>query len=119
MKALLRISKKSAKKVFQNLRENGNFFSPYLKENIQITKLFLNHIAFNVEKHRSIKEMMERLLIVPFLSEIVTSGEFQSKRGEHQKEFFEFSKSFGKDEFVVIIMKDSKGYFLLSCFRRK
>lgn len=119
MNTLLRISKKSAKKVFQKLRTEGSIFCTYLQQPIQITKIFLNHIAFNIEKHRPVKEIMERLLIVPFVPEIIEQGVFHGERTEYEKKFFEFSKHFGVDEFVVIVMKDSKGYFLLSCFRRR
>ena len=117
METILRLTKKSAKRVFKNLRKKAPFHCSSLNKEIVITKLFLEHIAFNATKNRTHKEIIERLLIIPFLEEIFLKGTMREVRDKKENLFFRISRQFGEDIFVAIIIKSAKGYLLLSCFR--
>lgn len=70
------LQKKSAKKVFNSLDEN-----------IVITKIFLNHITNISTKDRSYREIIERILIIPFVQEALECGEFVESRNKHSLNF--------------------------------
>lgn len=103
--------------MFKNLRDQGPLFCSFIKADIQVTKLFLEHIAYNASKNRGYEETIERLLIIPFIEEILGSGRIKEVRKENGGLFYRVSKQFGKDIFTLIIIKKPSGYLLLSCFR--
>ena len=65
--------KLSAKYVFKKLREQGPYFSPLVDDKIFVNRLFWNHL--NLTKERIREEIEERLLLIPFLEEILIQGE--------------------------------------------
>lgn len=116
MHDILRIAKISAKKNFQELRKKSPIFCPLLKKEIKITKLFLSHIAYVGEK-RTHKEIVERILIIPFIEEIATTGDLDEVRENQSGTSYQISKKIQSEIFSIIIIKTEKSVLLLSCFR--
>ncbi len=118
MKTLFRLAKKSAKKVFFSLRENAPYFSPALGKNVYITKIFLGHITNISTKNRSYKEIVERILIIPFVQEALKKGVITESRNQESFSFTRLEFSSGSDIFCFILTKEKRGYILISCFRK-
>ena len=119
MKSLLAFAKDSAKKAFKKLREQEYFFSKDLDKNINITRVFFEHVIYDKKKKRTAYEIMERILILPFLEEIISTGKIQKTREYKGTHFFRVSKVYKKYTLTVIIFQDTitKEYILLSCFK--
>lgn len=117
-KSLLSFAKDSAKKSFQDLRKKEHFHCNYLEENIKTTKLFFQHTVFKDSASRTPQEIMERILIFPFLAEIIKEG--IAKKTENSKEgiFYKISKQYEKYALSVIVLRNQKeDLVLLSCFK--
>ena len=119
---LTKIAKFSAKKMFQDLKLKSAetpFFCEAIQSEIKITKLFFQHIVYKNKETRSYKEIIERILIIPFIQDIITTGVFIEKREEENISFFQFSKNLKDWTFSVIIQKRTQqdDYILLSCFK--
>lgn len=119
MKSLLAFAKDSAKKSFQKLREEEFFYSHELDKKIYITKQFFNHVVSDKNKKRTAYEIMERILIFPFLHEIITGGILVKSQSDKFSQFFRISKKYNKYILTIIILYDKKRakYILLSCFK--
>ncbi|MDP3976259.1 MAG: hypothetical protein Q8P95_05085, partial [bacterium] len=65
--------KMSAKKSFQLLRERSPFFCDALGVEVQVTKMFFRHITY--ARERQDVELIRRLLMVPFIDEILEKGQ--------------------------------------------
>ena len=116
MQKLLPLAKKSAKEVFLQLRENWPYFCDELKKEIEVTKLFFNHIILNNDKKREIRDLIERILIIPFIEKILTKWKITEKRKGKWVEYFKLSINNWDDVFSIIILKKSNKFTLLSCF---
>ena len=78
MKVLFRLAKKSAKKTFHILQKNGPYFSKALQKEVQVTKLFFNHITNTNKKNRTYSELIERSFIIPFIVDIILYGKISN-----------------------------------------
>lgn len=116
MKHWIPLIRKSAKKSFKLLRERSPFFCTYLEEEVKVTKLFFDHIAYKKKRHKNPEELATRLLISPFVDEILKEGLLQDHRREEAIEYFKISKKFGHQTFSVIVQKRNQQYYLISCF---
>jgi len=116
MHDILRIAKISAKRNFQELRKKSPIPCPLLNEKIKITKLFLSHIAYVGEK-RTHKEIVERILIIPFIDEIAQTGYIEKTRKSTNGISYQISKKIQSEVFSIIVIKTEKSLLLLSCFR--
>ena len=117
-KSLLAFAKDSAKKSFQKLRKEEQFYCTSLREKIHITKKFFNHVVFKDSTTRTPEEIMERILIMPFVSHIIEKGEYISKRDEYGKTFIRISYVFWTAvKLSIILEKTQKHCIVLSCFR--
>ena len=115
---ILNLAKKSAKEIFKLIRKNRGVFCPALQFEVKITRRFLQHICFNQDKDRSAEEIMERILIMPFVSHIIEKGEYISKREEYGKTFIRISYVFWTAvKLSIILEKTQKHCIVLSCFR--
>ena len=115
---ILKLAKISARKTFQNLRKTAPLDCAILNCEIEITRLFFNHIAYHQKKIRSKKDLIERLLITPLLSEILQTGKLTEKRND--KKFgksFKISKKYRDFILSAIVQKSGKKHLLISCFR--
>ena len=121
MKQLLAFAKDSAKKHFQALRKNSPVFSPSFLNDIHITRDFFQHVIYRGKNSRSPYEIMERILIFPFLNEIIQTGTIIETREEKNICFFEIEKKYKSYNISIIIMHktDNPKYILLSCFKQK
>ena len=121
MKQLLTFAKDSAKKHFQELRKKSPIFCPAFSQEIHITREFFQHVVYRGENTRSPYEIMERILIFPFLSEIIKTGNLKETRKEEKITFLEIQKFFifYKLSIIVIKRKNNPKYILLSCFKHK
>ncbi len=118
MKILLRLAKQSAKNIFKIVRSQSPFYCNALSSEIKVTKLFYNHIVNNSKKKRSDYEIVERILIIPFLSEILLKGVLIQMRNEKYGKTFRITYKIKSDIFCVIILSSQDNYSLLSCFRK-
>jgi len=117
MNKLLPLAKQSAKEVFFKLRKNWPYFCNAISSEILIWKSFFNHVAFNKNKNRKIRELLERLLIIPFIKKIIENWELTEKRDwEKSEEYYKISLNNWNNTFSIIIIKNKSYYFLLSCF---
>jgi hypothetical protein len=116
MQNLFWLAKISGKQVFKNLKSQSPFYSDVLKTNIEITKVFYDHIVYNKKKKRSQKEIIKRILVIPFIQEILNNGNLTKERTKKEKKYFRISLLQKKGVFSVIILKNKQNYSLLSCF---
>ena len=107
---------RSAKKSFQILRARAPFFCAALQKEIFVSRQFFNHISNNTFRKRRISDLLERLLMIPFIDEILEKGKLVETREHSQKVFFQISKMFFKEKYSVIIVKVHEKHSLLSCF---
>ena len=61
--------------------------------------------------------MIERILIIPFLEEIITTGKLEKTRDDENGTSYQISLSIKNEVFSIIIIRTNKSYLLLSCFR--
>ena len=117
---LTKIAKFSAKKMLKGIIEESKknpFISKELKSEVKITKLFFQHIAYSFKK-REYREIIERLLIIPFIKEIIINGTKIEERQEKNIISHKISKNFSQWTFSIIILEreQQKDFVLLSCF---
>ena len=105
--------KKSAKKSFSILRERSPFWCTSLKNNVSITKKLFNHIAYHQKRTRKVLEILERLLIIPFVEDIVKKGEIIETRDNAHK----ISLNISHYSFSVIVIEEKNSFHVLSCFQ--
>lgn len=117
MQNLHRILKISAKEAFKTLRKHGPYHCQSLSQEIYVTNIFWNHINFS--KERSIREIVERLSIIPLIERILQEGICVKTTEEKHLTFFRISLSIKHLSFSVICKHNKKenGHnILLSCF---
>ena len=110
---LLRISAKSS---FVLLRNLGDLFSPELNANIKVQRLFYNHLS-TYEKKRTKQELINRILIISLIPEILEKGKVVEERVNMNSSFIQITHEILNKKFSVIVIKNKKGHFLLSCFQ--
>ena len=114
MKEILRLSKKSAKKIFEELRKNQPYYSSELKENIFVWRSFFEHIT---KKPRWDYELTKRFIIFPFLIDIIKNWKKTEIRYDKKWNiYFKISINDWDDVFSIILYKNKKSTNLLSCF---
>ena len=118
-KPFLRLIKQSAKKSFQLLRLHGPYSCEALGEEVFVTKLFFDHIAHNRLRKRPVHDLVERLLIIPLISEVISYGVLTEDRIVKTKLYRKIAWARGLDTFVAIVVKDKDDWYLLSCFIEK
>ena len=117
-KSLLSFAKDSAKKSFLQLKKEQFFFCTYMSEKVSITRLFFQHVVFKDSRARTPYEIMERILIFPFLSDIIKNGIAQKTHSINANEFYKVSKKYNKYSLSVILLRNKTGQLvLLSCFK--
>ena len=116
IKIFLPLLKKSAKKSFQLLRNRAPLTCSALKCNVTVTKFFYGHIAHASKRRRNIEDLIERLLIIPFIDEILLHGKLVETRDKDEAVYFRITKSFVYNKYSVIVIKRGCYYHLLSCF---
>ena len=112
------LSKISAKKIFKNLRTNSPIFCNALNKEIQITKLFLQHILFP-QNRRNLKETTERCLVVPFIDHILENGIISEAREKENTKYYKITLKVKKHIICIIVVKTKSRYLHLSCFLEK
>ena len=116
-KELLLFARRSAKESFKNLKGQAPFYCNILESDIFITKVFFEHIAFAKQRTRFFYDLMERLLVIPFIPEILKNGIIVEERLKSVSTIFlRIEYSIAKKTLALIIMKKSNRYFLSSCF---
>ena len=115
MKYLIPLIHLSAKESFKLLREKAPLFCTALNAGILVGKQFLKHIS-DVEKRRHKHEILERLLLIPFLQKILQNGKKTETRTQNKRIFHRISESVGNQVFSVIILEVPKRFLLVSCF---
>lgn len=83
MKILLRLAKKSAKENYKFLRNQSPFFCNTLKAEVMVSKIFFNHVVYHTSKNREEREIIERILLFPFIKSILKNGKLQETRKEN------------------------------------
>lgn len=117
MKSLHQVLKISAKESFKTLRKHGPYFCESLSQNIYITNLFWNHINFS--KERSIREIVERLSIIPLIERVLQEGQCVKTTEDRHLIFYRITLTIKHLSFPVICKynKKERGHnILLSCF---
>ncbi len=104
----------SAKKSFQKLQKESPFYCAALDAEVFITKLFFEHIAF--AKKRKLEDLVERLIMIPFIEEAFEEGELIKKTEKKNETFFKLCLEIKNRKFNIIVVKNQKRCFLLSCF---
>ncbi len=102
--------KLSAKYVFKKLREKAPYSSYVLNDKVFVNRLFWNHLNFSKERTR--EETEERLLLIPFLEEVLQKGIKISENSQ----FIRIEKSIGNFQVGVVIVKNNQKKILLSMF---
>jgi len=113
MKKLHKLIKHSAKKSFQLLRDRAPLNCNVLGGKVKVTRLFYSHITQPKRRNKTLNDLMERLLIIPFIDDILNDGTLLKSR---KNLFFRISKTFGERDYTVIIIKRYDEFLLLSCF---
>jgi len=117
MKSLHQVLKISAKESFKTLRKYGPYSCKSLSQDIYVTNVFWNHINFS--KERSIREIIERLSIIPLLEKILKEGKCVKTIEDRHLIFYRITLTIKHLSFSVICKynKKEKGHnILLSCF---
>jgi hypothetical protein len=63
--------------------------------------MFFRHISFS--KKRPIRDIIERLLIIPFINEILLAGKISEQRTTFDIEYFKISLIIGSFLFSIVI----------------
>lgn len=111
---LLRLLKLSAKKSFDEIRKKGPFFCEIINLELKVTREFFDHISF--QKSREIKEIISRLLIIPFIEDIIHKGTLIEKRIQGDYIYFQLALLLKKESINIVIRKKNEKIILLSCF---
>lgn len=106
----------SAKRTFYLLRNKSPLFCKEIGSKIHVSKMFFRHISFS--KTRPVREIIDRLLIIPFIEEILTNGKISEQRTIHDINYFKISLRIKDFIFSVIFSKKilSDEHILVSCF---
>ncbi len=110
MKSLQKVIKISARYAFQKIRSESPYFCVALKDEVHVTRNFWNHINFS--KERVLRDSLERLSMFPLLETVIRKGKILSS----DDIFTKISFTENSITFIVIILKDSYKYGVLSCF---
>jgi len=110
MKNLIKLTSKYS---FQQLKARSPLQCPCLKNEVKISKRFFNHIS---DKKRNIKELTERLLIIPLIDEILKNGKITETRNKKNGKYFKISLKINQKIFSVIIIEKQNNFYLVSCF---
>ncbi len=110
----------SAKRAFFNLRSLSPIRSEILDIEVLVSKRFFDHIAHHRRRKSNLKELVRRLLMIPFVPEIIEAGQIEEIRNKEEDCFIEISRNFSSRKFSVVLVqkKTSKVYYLLSCFEK-
>jgi len=115
MKEIIKLAKKSWKKVFLKLKLIWPIFCNSLNSQIYIWRSFYNHIVFS--KKRSDKILIKRFLVFPFIEDIIEFWEIKEERiGNKWEKYIKISLKDWEDVFSVVIYDNWKRFSLLSCF---
>ncbi len=112
----LQLLKNSAKKTFCDLRDKSPLNCTQLSEKIVVSKRFFTHIAKHPKRTQNLKDLAERLLIIPFVNDILNNGNIVNIRTKRNEKYFRISKKYKKITYTVIVIKTKKIFFLVSCF---
>lgn len=116
LKRMLPLVKKSAKKSFVLLRKRSPLECAALQTDIHVTKLFFNHIAHIKKRKRNVVDLIERLLIIPFIDDILAYGNCIERRRQRGKMHYKIALKKGHETFCVILIEKKEKIVLLSCF---
>jgi len=116
VKISLKLLHYSAKHSFCLIRARAPFFCKALQEEVFVSKIFFNHIAYSKRKERSIYDITERLLIVSFVDKIICGGKLVEKRIKNNIKYFRISKKVDNQTYSVVVSRKNKKLILLSCF---
>lgn len=109
--------KLSAKRSYQNLKNSAPLISGDLKAKILVSKRFYDHIAHHKRRRNNPTEIVNRLLLIPFLPEIVAQGAVVDIRDQSEGKFYQLKFAIHDKKASVVILKDKAGvYRLVSCF---
>ncbi|MDP3975789.1 MAG: hypothetical protein Q8P95_02630 [bacterium] len=114
MNKLLKLAKVTARQAFKSLRERSPLYCTALGQEVYVGRTFFQHISF--AKKRTRREIIERLLIIPCVEEILTSGVLTEKREKSGESSFRIDYLKSNYAFSVIVLKSEGRHILLSCF---
>ena len=118
MKDIAKLTEMSAKKSFQILRWNWPYFCNILEnKEILITNLYFKHIVWSKFKRKT-KEKILRLLLIPFINEILKYSEITEIRIKPIIEKKEYAKSYRitikkNDKFLTLIIAEQTNWKLI------
>jgi tRNA(Ile)-lysidine synthetase-like protein len=106
----------ASKESFKTLKNLSPLYCQSLNALVHVNRLFYNHISFNNPKKRSVKEVKERLMIIPLIKKILTIGVLQSQRQEKEFSYYEIKYQEKQLDIRVILSQKKDTIYLLSCF---
>ena len=115
MKYIVSLVEISAKRSFKILKNNDPIWCSCIKNNVKITKIFFQHIC-GAFKRRKIRETIKRLLIIPFIDQILFEGNITEIRINNKKKYYKISLTISSYIFSIVLLYMKNEYKLISCF---